>query len=414
LIHENERNFQLTYDELVVAVGAINNTFGTPGVYENCNFLKEVQDAITIRKKVIDCFETASLPGTSPTEIKRLLNFVVVGGGPNGVEFAAELRDFVDQNLKNRFPALVPYVKITLLELLDHILSTYDAKISEYTEKHFRKTNIDVKTRYQVLSVTDKNVVTKRLADNQQEEIPFGLCVWSTGIGPSPFVEVLRTKFPQQQTNRRAVLTESSLKVKGTTNIWALGDCATIEQPRLLSKFDQLFKDADVENIGYLRLYEFTKLVEQNKKKYPQLELYGKKIEEVFHEADLNKDNLLSLDEFKQAVTRVDSKLKMLPATAQVASQQGEYIARIFNNVKTTASAPEARPFVYHHFGSFAYIGDDNAIYEYPNHFVFSGFAAWWLWRSVYWSKQVSFRNKCLVAFDWTKAALFGRDITRN
>ncbi len=67
----------------------------------------------------------------------------------------------------------------------------------------------------------------------------------------------------------------------------AIGDCATIEQPRLLSKFEELFKEVDTENIGYLRRFEFTKLVELYRHKYPQLELYGKKIQELFDEAGI-------------------------------------------------------------------------------------------------------------------------------
>jgi NADH dehydrogenase FAD-containing subunit len=84
-------SFWLPYDYLVVAVGAKNNTFGTPGVRQHANFLKSVEDAQKIRSKVVDAFESANLPGQPEEERKRLLRFVVVGGGPTGVEYAAEL-----------------------------------------------------------------------------------------------------------------------------------------------------------------------------------------------------------------------------------------------------------------------------------------------------------------------------------
>ncbi len=118
--------FKVPYDKLVVAVGAVNNTFGklvqhieideqikpvrsciflslllllllffsqgTPGVEENCLFLKEIEDAVAIRSKVLDCLELASLPSMTEDDKKRLLHFVVVGGGPTGVEVAAEFR----------------------------------------------------------------------------------------------------------------------------------------------------------------------------------------------------------------------------------------------------------------------------------------------------------------------------------
>ena len=101
----------------------------------------------------------------------------------------------------------------------------------------------------------------------------------------------------------------------------------------------------------------------------------------------------------------------MLPATAQVASQQGKYLGKNFNAI---AREETIKPFRYRHFGSYAYIGDLTAVAELPNQFVLNGFGAWWLWRSIYWSKQVSWRNRVYVAADWTKAFIFGRDITRN
>lgn len=85
--------------------------------------MQEIEDAQKIRKTVIDCFEKASLPNISEEERKRILHFVVVGGGPTGVEFAAELHDFVTEDLAKLYPDLKNYVTITLLEAGDHILN---------------------------------------------------------------------------------------------------------------------------------------------------------------------------------------------------------------------------------------------------------------------------------------------------
>jgi NADH:ubiquinone reductase (non-electrogenic) len=74
----------LNYDLLVVAVGARNNTFNTPGVEQHCHFLKSIKDVRQIRNSIVDCFETAAMNGQSESDIKRLLHFVVVGGGPTG------------------------------------------------------------------------------------------------------------------------------------------------------------------------------------------------------------------------------------------------------------------------------------------------------------------------------------------
>jgi hypothetical protein len=89
--------FDLKYDKLIIAVGAYTQTFNTPGVKENANFLKDVGDARKIRKRLLECFETASLPTTPDAVRKQLLHFAIVGGGPTGIEFSAE---FVSPNIR--------------------------------------------------------------------------------------------------------------------------------------------------------------------------------------------------------------------------------------------------------------------------------------------------------------------------
>ena len=85
--------------------------------------MQEVEDAQKIRRTVIDCFERANLPTLSDEERKRILQFVIVGGGPTGVEFAAELHDFVSEDIVKLYPQFKDLVKITLLEAGEHILN---------------------------------------------------------------------------------------------------------------------------------------------------------------------------------------------------------------------------------------------------------------------------------------------------
>lgn len=92
--------FDIAYDYLVIAVGAHVNTFNTPGVVEHCHFMKEINHARNIRKRTMDILEAASLPGTTEDELRQLLHFVVVGGGPTGVEFSGELRDFLHYEVR--------------------------------------------------------------------------------------------------------------------------------------------------------------------------------------------------------------------------------------------------------------------------------------------------------------------------
>lgn len=94
----------ISYDYLVVGIGAQNQTFGIKGVEEYGCFLKEAWDAQKIRTKLMDCIETAAFPGQSSEEIDRLLHMVVVGGGPTGIEYAAELHDFLEEDLTRWYP----------------------------------------------------------------------------------------------------------------------------------------------------------------------------------------------------------------------------------------------------------------------------------------------------------------------
>lgn len=314
--------FELYYDYLVFAVGGKNNTFGVPGVEQYALFLKELPDARAIRHRVIECFERASKPGRPVEDLQWLLHFVVVGGGPTGVEFAAELHDFVSKDVHKWYPDLMEHVQITLLEAQDAILTAFDQKLSSYAMKHFKRQRINIRTKSMVSKVREDAVV---LSDG--EEIPCNLVVWSTGIGPQDIVRDI--DLPKDRARR--LITDGHFRVKEGKNIYAIGDCATIED-------------------------------------------------------------------------------EQLPATAQVAQQEGRHLARILN--KMVRENEEAQPFRYKHMGMMAYIGQHKALADMKN-VKGKGNTAWIFWRSAYLTKLVSNKNKMLVLSDWTRTFFFGRDISQ-
>jgi len=174
-----------------------------------------------------------------------------------------------------------------------------------------------------------------------------------------------------------------------------------------------IFTEADVDNSGGLDIDEFRAVVVRYTNLYPQLMEYSKRINNLFQEYDTNRDNKLSSAEFRQFLMMADSQIKSLPATAQVASQEGIYLANIFNSV-AAKKTPEAdlAPFIYHHMGQLAYVGDFEAVGNIIGRDT-CGFGTWWLWRGAYLSRQVSIRNQWLLMFDWSKAFIFGRDCSR-
>jgi NADH dehydrogenase FAD-containing subunit len=109
---EKGKMFEMGWDKLVVGVGCYSQTFDTKGVREHAYFLKDVGDARKIRNRLLSCFEMASLPTTSEEMKKMLLNFAVVGGGPTGIEWSAELCDMINEDMKHLYPDLVGYAKV--------------------------------------------------------------------------------------------------------------------------------------------------------------------------------------------------------------------------------------------------------------------------------------------------------------
>ncbi|XP_019175242.1 PREDICTED: external alternative NAD(P)H-ubiquinone oxidoreductase B2, mitochondrial-like [Ipomoea nil] len=423
-----KEEFAVDYDYLVIAIGARVNTFNIPGVEENTFFLKEVEDAQRIRRTVIDCFEKASLPYLTDEERKRILHFVIVGGGPTGVEFAAQLHDFVSEDVVRLYPKVKDFVKITLVEATDHILNMFDKRITAFAEEKFGRDGIDVKTGSMVVKVSDKEISTKDVKSGDITSTPYGMVVWSTGIGTRPVVTNFMKEIGQGQ--RRVLATDEWLRVEGSDTVYAIGDTATINQRKVMEDIAVIFQKADKDNSGTLTVKEFQEVLNDICERYPQVELYLKNnhisgLVDLLKEAkgdDVKESVEVDIEEFKSALSKADSQMKNLPATAQVASQQGVYLADCFNRMEKCEKDPEGpirfrgegrhrfRPFRYKHLGQFAPLGGEQTAAQLPGDWVSIGHSTQWLWYSVYASKQVSWRTRALVVTDWTRRFLFGRD----
>ncbi|KAH9263944.1 hypothetical protein BASA83_012612 [Batrachochytrium salamandrivorans] len=209
----------IPFDYLVVACGAQNATFGIPGVHEHACFLKEAWDAKKIRTRLMDCLETAAFPGQTEEEIRRLLHMVVVGGGPTGVEYAAELHDFLHQDLLAWYPDLAGKIKITLVEASTHVLPMFSKQLIEYTEKHFAANKVTILNNTVVKKVNQRDI---EVMDAQKaiHTVPYGLIVWATGNTARPVVQdLIKTLSTDVQNQRRGLVVDDFLAVKGATGI---------------------------------------------------------------------------------------------------------------------------------------------------------------------------------------------------
>ena len=416
------KEFDLEYDYLVTAVGAVPNTFGVPGVKEHCMFFKEIVDAARFRREVNERFECATLPGVPRERIKKLLKFVVIGAGPTGVELAAELYDYVYQDVAKTFPRrLLDDVSIEIIDLQEKILSTYDRRIAEYATDFFQRANIKCLLGAAVKEVKEDAVVISDRDGGNVREVPFGLAVWCTGIKLNPFCEKLIDSLPAgAQENKRSLLTDKNLRVKGSNGtIFALGDCATIERPRSLAKAEELYREAarctpegDCEID--LSIDGVKKALKNGLEEFPHLEEIYNRVDDVFKDFTDGSERM-SYPEFCAMLENVDKGLRALPATAQVAKQEGQYLASFFNDcagddeqIQTAAAR-----FDYVHKGSLAYIGKDAAVADIPGFAIVKGIAAGLIWKSFETISQVSPRNVLLVGADMVRTKVFGRDISR-
>lgn len=437
-----EACFKISYDYLVLGVGSVNNTFGIAGVKEHTTFFKTVEDASRLRLRVSECFERAALPQTTPEERRKLLSFVIVGGGPTGVEVAAELHDLITEDLVKLYPDEVQDASIRVIELMDHVLSMYDRAISQYTAERFKRSGIDLilNSRVKTVSSDSVTVVDKQ---NGESEIPFGACVWATGVAMHPVVKILADKLPPgTQTHFRSAVTDEWLRVKGSNGtMFALGDAATIEQNKAVEKASELFdKYAATHSDGRLTLEELQQLMREASQEFPHLrehatfldgkvgsQRFGGLVFNAFLQANqtmstmykgvglVDPQSTLSREQFSELLTRIDSSLRALPATAQVARQQGEYLAEAFKLADgDLEELPRAAPgFKYFHKGSMAYVGGDRAVMDVPTVGPLMGLTAGLVWRGFETWSQISFRNRVLVASDWARTKLFGRDTSR-
>jgi len=416
-------NFYVPYDKLVIAVGATSMTHGVQGL-ENTHQLKTINDAIKIRRTVLKNLERAALPTTSPEERKRLLSFVVCGGGPTGVEFAAELFDVINEDLVKWFPKVLrEEVSVTIVQSRDHILNTFDTSISNYAEKKFDRERIRVVTNARVEKISDTTVVynVKNAEDAEnpeKHELPYGFCLWSTGITMTPFARSLCEKLEEQK-HQRALVTDGFLRLKGIPDgsIYAIGDCATIENPKLLSHIMEICEAADKDKDGSLTWDEFKDAVQYMTRRFPLTSNHLSKLSDLFVKYDTDKSGTLEIDELQVMLSDLDKKMTSLPATAQVANQQGKYLAKSLSHIakgNKQGISPEqvVQPFYYRHLGSLAYLGN-TAVGEFNfGYKMIGGLWALYLWRSVYWSEQVSLRTRLNLSIDWSKRALWGRDLS--
>lgn len=212
---------ELSYDYLVIALGSTTNFFGLPGVSERALTMKSLSDATHLRNRLIDLLEGAD--AESGLEMSAdLLTVVVAGGGFAGTETVAGLNDFLRESIRY-FPHLrEELIRVVLIHPGDVILPELGRDLGTYAQKKLAERKIEIRTGTRVTAVNEEGV---DLSDGTR--IPARTIIWTAGTAPNPIL----SKLPCKMDHGRIVANEF-LEVPGYDGVWALGDCASIVEPK--------------------------------------------------------------------------------------------------------------------------------------------------------------------------------------
>jgi NADH dehydrogenase len=216
---------EIPYDTLVVAAGAQNYYFGNHDWPKVAPGLKSIEDATAIRHKILYAFEAAERE-LDPARRRAWLTFVIVGGGPTGVELSGALAEIARDTLRHDFRSIRPEQSIILLlEGSPHVLPTYPEKLSIDAERSLIKLGVRPRTNIRVVAIDEGGVTL-----TTGERIETRTVLWAAGVAPSDFGKALAEHAGAKLDKQGHVLVAPDLTIPGHPEIFVVGDLAYFEQ----------------------------------------------------------------------------------------------------------------------------------------------------------------------------------------
>ncbi len=418
---ENEI-IDIPYDIAVYAagVGPILSSNRTPGLSkDNVYFLKSVNDAVRLRSAVIDLLEKASQPGYTDEERKRLLTFVVVGGGPTGTEYCGELSDFLNditgRSGTNRsivkravapFASLAKYTSVILLQSAPDLLPMFEENLRKSARLSLENEGVKVLTNTMVSSIKgrDRIVIANSGGGEGKSEnivIDCGIIVWAAGTKPIQLTENIMSNIDHVCDEKGFETLPSSLSYGGRVAVdkW---------QRVIGAPAGSMFAIGDASGtVG-----EGTKRLPQTAQVAAQQGAYlARLLNRGYDLKGSEFDSSTSTRRHNDALTNSDDLL-FLGAPFHHDGNESDTTEK--NKLRRRV---KAKPFTFLNLGQLAYTGGGEALSQVQigDKQIFSkaGSVGFLLWKSVYIVKQVSTKTRLLVLFDWFKTKVFGRDVTR-
>lgn len=217
----------VSYDSLVVATGTHHHYFGHDEWEDVAPGLKTIEDALEMRTRIFMAFEEAERE-TDPAQRRAWMTFVVVGGGPTGVELAGAIGELANNTLRNDFRHIdTSDAQILLLEGVDRILPPYPKELSQEAEKALVEIGVTVRTNTLVTHIEDTLITMK--SNGYEEQIQAHTILWGAGMRASGLARVLHERFGTEVDRAGRVIVAPDISLPGHPNVFAIGDMANYQ-----------------------------------------------------------------------------------------------------------------------------------------------------------------------------------------
>lgn len=217
------------YDSLIVATGVSHSYFGNDHWAKIAPGMKSVEDALEVRRRIFIAFEAAEKE-TDPAKRAALLTFVIVGGGPTGVELAGALAELAHRTLTSDFRHIdTRETRVLLVEGLDRVLPPFPPELSAKAAAALKALGVEVQTQTLVTQIAGDQVVLKR--GDQEETVRSHTVLWAAGVRASQMGELLASKTGAQLDRAGRVRVDPDLSLAGYPNLFVVGDLAHYAHP---------------------------------------------------------------------------------------------------------------------------------------------------------------------------------------
>lgn len=221
-VYLSESSFE--YDFLIIATGAHHHYFGNEQWADYAKGLKTLEDATVIRSKLLSAFEQAELE-TNVNKRKSLLTFVIIGGGPTGVELSGAISELAHETLRDDFRSINPSdAKIILIEGSERILPPYPESLSKNAINVLTKFDVEVMTNSIVIEVKPSLVKVKK--NNQTIDIETNTILWAAGVKAESLSQLLVDKYNVQHDKNGRLTVDGYCRLDGHNSIFVIGDLA--------------------------------------------------------------------------------------------------------------------------------------------------------------------------------------------